>query len=146
MRTISVAIAALIATIVAMVSVLGGLIAQDPLRHLASVGTGHQLVLWWPLLVYGPWMVASLSILRAALHQRRAPHSWAVVLLFSAFALLLCVAHAPRTPTGMAVAGLPSVAALSCFHQLVRQITLTRPPRRSVPSHRAVSRPVRRTT
>ncbi|MFD3454135.1 DUF2637 domain-containing protein [Streptomyces sp. NPDC058691] len=130
-QTLSFVAAALAATIVAMVSVLGGMIAHDPLRNIASADGSAGLADWWPLLVYGPWMVASLSILRAALHQRRAPHSWAVVLLFSAFAILFCIACAPRTITNWTVAALPAIAALSCFHQLVRQITLTRPPRRT---------------
>ncbi|MFD8074700.1 DUF2637 domain-containing protein [Streptomyces sp. NPDC059718] len=130
-QTLSFVVAAVAATIVAMVSVLGGMVAHDPLRHIAATNGASGLAGWWPLLVYGPWMVASLSILRAALHQRRAPHSWAVVLLFSAFAILFCVASAPRTITDWTVASLPAIAALSCFHQLVRQITLTHPPRRT---------------
>jgi hypothetical protein len=95
------------------------------------------VVSWWPLLVYGPWLVASLAVLRSALHQRRAVHSWAVVLLFSAIAMLLCIAQAPRTLSDAAAAALPGLAALVCFQQIVRQITLTRPPRRAVtPRHR----------
>ncbi|MDX3236778.1 DUF2637 domain-containing protein [Streptomyces sp. ME03-5709C] len=136
-QTLSFVVAAVTATIVAMVSVLGGMVAHDPLRHIATADGSSRLANWWPLLVYGPWMVASLSILRAALHQRRAPHSWAVVLLFSAFAILFCVASAPRTITDWTVASLPAVAALSCFHQLVRQITLTHPPRRTSRSRHA---------
>jgi hypothetical protein len=88
-----------------------------------------ELAGWWPLLVYGPWVVASLSILRAALHRRRAAHSWAVVVVFSLVAVYLCVAHAGHSPVRLAVAGLPPITALVCFHQLVRQITLTSPPR-----------------
>ncbi|MFD2121188.1 hypothetical protein ACFSNO_18600 [Streptomyces cirratus] len=81
-------------------------------------------------------MVASLSILRAALHQRRAVHSWSIVLLFSTLATLLCVAQAPSSFAARAAATLPPVAALACLQQLVRQITLTRPPRQAVPRHR----------
>jgi hypothetical protein len=82
------------------------------------------------LLLFGPWLVASLSVLRAALHRRRAAHSWFVVVLFSALAVTLCINQADKTLPGVAVAGLPSITALTCFHQLVRQITLTRPHRR----------------
>lgn len=131
--------AALAAVIVSMVSVYGGMVTYDPLRHVAEPRTPRHVVGWWPLLVYGPWMVASLSILRAALHRRRAAHSWCVVLLFSTIAVILCVAQAPRTITDAAAAALPAVAALACFQQLVRQITLTRPPRQAAPRHRNVT-------
>lgn len=135
LQTVSFLIAAFAAVIVAMVSVFGGMIAYAPLQHIGAGtegGAGH----WWPLLVYGPWMVASLSILRTALHRRRALHSWFVVLLFSTLSMTLCVAQAERTFTGIAAAALPALAALTCFQQLVRQITLTRPPRRRISRHR----------
>lgn len=137
-------IAALAAVIVSMVSVFGGMVAMDPLRHIAATRAPDGLVGWWPLLVYGPWMVASLSVLRAALHQRRAVHSWSVVLFFSGVATLLCVVQAPRTVTDAAAAGLPSLAALACFQQLVRQITLTRPPRQATARHRPSTVPAAR--
>ncbi|MBW5481086.1 hypothetical protein GPJ59_04090 [Streptomyces bambusae] len=128
--------AVLVAVIAAVVSTFSGLAICDALRHSAGPRTAHDVVSWWPLLIYGPWMVASLSILRAALHQRRAIHSWSIVLLFSTLATLLCVAQAPRTFAAQAAATLPPIAALACFQQLVRQITLTRPPRHPVPRHR----------
>ncbi|MFJ9820311.1 DUF2637 domain-containing protein [Streptomyces sp. NPDC101151] len=135
LQTVSFVIAALAAVIVAMVSVFGGMVAYAPLQHIAS-GADGETSHWWPLLIYGPWMVASLSILRTALHQRRALHSWCVVLLFSSLAMALCVAKADRTFTGIAAAALPALAALTCFQQLVRQITLTRPPRQRISRHR----------
>ncbi|MFH8367136.1 DUF2637 domain-containing protein [Streptomyces sp. NPDC018031] len=128
--------AATTAAIVAMLSVLSGMISYGPLRFLATPSTTESLADWWPLLVYGPWLVASLSVLRAALHHRGAAHSWVVVVLFSAIAVLLCVAHAPKTLAGVTVAGLPPVAALVSFHQLVRQITLNNPPRHALPRQR----------
>ncbi|MEV0414971.1 hypothetical protein AB0I68_30275 [Streptomyces sp. NPDC050448] len=136
MRTGSLFTAVLVALIAAVVSVLSGLALCDALRHSAVPHTAHDVVSWWPLLIYGPWVVASLSILRAALHQRRAAHSWSIVLLFSTLATLLCVAQAPRTFAAEAAATLPAIAALACFQQLVRQITLTRPPRQPAPRHR----------
>lgn len=135
-KLLSLIIAALTAIIVAMLSVLGGTIAYNPLRILAAPGTSAELATWWPLLVYGPWLVASLSIIRAALHQRRSAHSWAVVVLFSAIAVVLCIAHAPKTLPGITVAGLPPITALVSFHQLIRQITLTSPPRHALPRQR----------
>ncbi|MER6203619.1 hypothetical protein ABT234_40430 [Streptomyces sp. NPDC001586] len=148
-QTGSVFTAALVGAIAAVVSILSGLAICDTLRHSAGPHTAREVVSWWPLLIYGPWMVASLSILRSALHQRRALHSWSIVLLFSTLATLLCVAQAPRTIAAGAASALPAVAALSCFQQLVRQITLTRPPRQAAPRHRnpaaSVSVPLRQT-
>ncbi|MFD6229112.1 hypothetical protein ACFWFZ_19910 [Streptomyces sp. NPDC060232] len=136
LRTGSLFTAVLVALIAAVVSILSGLAICETLRHSAGLHTGRGVVTWWPLLIYGPWMVASLSILRSALHQRRALHSWSIVLLFSTLATLLCVAQAPRTIAAGTSSALPAVAALACFQQLVRQITLTRPPRQPAPRHR----------
>jgi hypothetical protein len=135
MRAGSFAIAAFVSVLVAMVSVFGGMAAYGPLRNATS-GVDGGMIAWWPLLVYGPWMAASLSILRNALHQRRAAHSWCIVLLFSSVAMILCVAQADRTVTGVAAAALPAFASLACFQQLVRQITLTLPPSQEKPRHR----------
>ncbi|MBV9022927.1 MAG: DUF2637 domain-containing protein [Streptomycetaceae bacterium] len=139
LRWLSLLIATTTAAIVTTLSVLGGMISYDPMRHLASLGVSPGLAGWWPLLVFGPWLVASLSILRAAVHQRHVPHSWAVVVFFSAIAVYLCVAHTQKTVTGMAVAGLPPITALVSFHQLVRQITLTNPPKHALPRQRGGS-------
>lgn len=136
LQTVSFSIAALAAVIVSMVSVFGGMVALGPLRHVAAPRTSQGLMSWWPLLVYGPWMVASLSIVRASLHQRRAVHSWVVVLFFSAVATWLCVTQAAGSLTDAAAAALPSLAALACFQQLVRLITLGRPPRHAAARHR----------
>lgn len=136
LQTGSLFTAVLVAVIAAVVSIFSGLAICDALRHSADPHTARAVIRWWPLLIYGPWMVASLSILRSALHQRRSFHSWSIVLLFSTVATLLCVAQAPRTITAGAASALPSVATLACFQQLVRQITLTRPPRQAAPRHR----------
>lgn len=129
-------IAALAAVVASMVSVFSGMVTYEPLRFIALVHTRSSFVSWWPLLVYGPWTVASLSVLRAALHRRRAVHAWSMVLLFSCVAVLMCVVQAPRTVIDTSAAALPGIASLACFQQLVRQITLTRPPRRATPRHR----------
>ncbi|WP_404962686.1 hypothetical protein [Streptomyces sp. 147326] len=149
LQTGSVFTAVLVGAIATVVSILSGLAICDALRHSAAAHADREVASWWPLLIYGPWMVASLSILRSALHQRRALHSWSIVLLFSTLATLLCVAQAPRTIAAVAASALPAVAALACFQQLVRQITLTRPPRQAAPRHRnptpSVSVPLRQT-
>ncbi|MFH8533850.1 DUF1109 domain-containing protein [Streptomyces tendae] len=134
-RTASVVLAVLAAVIASAVGLLGGMAAYDPLRLSATSPASHGVVSWWPLLVYGPWLVASLSVLRAALHRRRAVHSWIVVLLFSAIAMFLCVWQAPRTLSDSAAAALPGLASMISFQQVVRQITLNRPPRRTVSRH-----------
>lgn len=135
LQTGSFVIVTFVTVIVAMVSVFGAMAAYAPLQHITSDAKGGKIS-WWPLLVYGPWIVASLSILRAALHRRRALHSWFVVLVFSSVAIMLCVTQAERTFAGVAGAALPAIASLACFQQLVRQITLTLPPRKIAPRHR----------
>jgi Protein of unknown function (DUF2637) len=135
---VSLALAALTVVVVTAASVLSAMVSYDPLRHLASLvspTTSDHLARAWPLLVFGPWVAGSLSILRSAMHRRDALHSWATVLFFSVIAVLLCITDAPRTLPGMAVDGLPPVTALACFHQLVRQITLTRPPQHARRRH-----------
>ncbi|GGS17549.1 hypothetical protein GCM10010238_01960 [Streptomyces griseoviridis] len=135
-------VTAVLATVIASgVSLLSGIVAYDPLRVVAVTRLEPGVVSWWPLLVFGPWLVASLSVLRAALHQRRALHAWCVVLGFSLIAVFLCVLQAPGTVVDVAAAALPGLASLACFQQLVRQITLTRPPRRRAPRHRVRPEP-----
>ncbi|SEG83358.1 hypothetical protein SAMN05216223_11456 [Actinacidiphila yanglinensis] len=121
--------------ILGMVCVLGGTVTHGSLRHLAGTDTPQGLAAYCPLLVYGPWTVASLSILHATFHRRRAPHAWCVVLFFSVLTIVFCVHQAaPLTVFTTTAASLPPVATVICLHQLVRQITLTRPlqPRRAV--------------
>ncbi|WP_328538092.1 DUF2637 domain-containing protein [Streptomyces sp. NBC_00344] len=139
-RMVSFALAALTAVIVAMVSAFGAVVSYDPLRVIAASAVPEDLARCWPLLIFGPWLVASLCVLRATLHHRPAPQSWALVVLFSALAAVLCVSHADRTLAGISVACLPPITALTCFHQLVRQLTLTRTRRPAgTRSHRAAS-------
>lgn len=135
LQTGSLVIIACVAVIAAAVSVFCGVVAYRPLQNITS-DPESGVTPWWPLLVYGPWTVASLSILRTALHQRRAWHSWLIVLMFSSVAMMLCVAQADRTFTGVAAAALPALACLACLQQLVRQITLTLAPRQSPPRPR----------
>ncbi|MFJ7332557.1 hypothetical protein ACIQU3_06715 [Streptomyces sp. NPDC101110] len=126
----------LIAVAASSVSLLGAVVAYEPLVLAAVFGRGKTPAAWWPLLVYGPYAVGALSVVRASLHRRRAFHSWAVVLLFSTLAMLLCVVQTPHSIGAMAVAALPGLASLVCFQQAARQITLTRPPRRAFPRRR----------
>ena len=142
LRVVSFSLATLTAFVMTIVSVYSVMVSYDPLLYVAAPGVPADLAQGWPLLVFGPWLVASLSILRITLHRRRAPHAWAVVVFFAAIAVALCVSNAPRTLPGIAVAALPPVAALSCFHQFIRQLVLTHPthPRHTLSRHRAAHR------
>lgn len=126
LRILSLVIAGTTATVASIVSVLSAMVSYDPLRLLAFP-TARSLAGSWPLLVYGPWLVSCLSILYAAAHRRQARAAWVTLTLFSSVAVALCIAHAPRTITGIATAGLPPVSALASFHLLFRQITLLDP-------------------
>ncbi len=128
-------LAGITAVVTATVSVLGAMITYDPLRQLAFP-TAHGLADLWPLLVYGPWFAACLSILHAAAHRRQARAAWIAVTLFSGVAVALCIAHAPRSATSIATAGLPPISALAGFHLLFRQITLLHPRHAKIPGQR----------
>ncbi|MGP3976708.1 DUF2637 domain-containing protein [Streptomyces sp. 8N114] len=125
----------LTALIVVLVSFLGAKASYPSLYDLAQESAPPSVAHAWPLLIYAPWVAATLSILRTRAYRRRTVHSWLVVLFFAAVASLLCVADAPATPAGIAVAGLPPITALLCFHQLVRQLDL--PPVPAAPSRHA---------
>lgn len=121
----------LTALITGLVSVLGALASYEPLRQLASGATPPEMAELWPLLIYAPWLAATLVILRTRVYRRRATHSWLVVFFFAGVALLLCVVNAPRNPVAITIAGLPPVTVLLCFHQLVRQLDLSQTPVRA---------------
>ncbi|MFI8852618.1 DUF2637 domain-containing protein [Streptomyces sp. 891-h] len=123
-RVLSAFSVTLTAMIVMLVSFLGAKASYPALYNLAQESAPPSVAHAWPLLIYAPWVAATLSILRTRAYRRRTVHSWLVVLFFAAVASLLCVADAPATPAGIAVAGLPPITALLCFHQLVRQLDL----------------------
>jgi hypothetical protein len=134
-RVLSLVITGTTAVVAATVSVLGATVSYDPLRALAFP-TAHGLAGAWPLLVYGPWFVGCLSILHAAAHRRQVKVAWIAVILFSAIAMGLCIAHAPRTVTAIATVGLPPVSALASFHLFFRQLTLLHPRHAKLPRQR----------
>ncbi|MFH8349926.1 DUF2637 domain-containing protein [Streptomyces sp. NPDC018045] len=117
------------AAIAVAVAALGAVASYPSLRAIANGVAPADIAGLWPLLIYGPWVVATLSILRARVYRRRTLHSWAVVIFFAAVATLLCVARVHPSPAGVAVAGLPPLTVLLCFHQFVRQLDIaTAPP------------------
>lgn len=97
--------------------------SYDQLRGIALLVVTERLAHWWPLTVYGPWLLAGLSILRASVQQRSARRSWAVMLLCSATAVALCIGQSPRSLLAMVVVGIPPITALICFRELVGQFS-----------------------
>ncbi|MBA0049430.1 DUF2637 domain-containing protein [Streptomyces sp. AJS327] len=133
----------LTALIMVLVSVLGAIVSYEPLRRLAADTGPPVMAELWPLLIYAPWVAATLSVLRNHADRRRAKHSWLVVVFFAVVAMVLCVISAPHTPAGITVAGLPPITVLLCFHQLVCQLDLAHTVSRS-PRHAGTPRANRR--
>lgn len=121
--------------VVALVVFLGALSTLAPMAYVAATAGHPGAARWWPFLIHGPWLVAALSLVRAGIHHRRAVHSWLVIAAFAALSMALSISYAPKNMQGIIVAVLPAAAMTACLHQLVRQITLTRPPARSAPEH-----------
>jgi hypothetical protein len=128
-------IAGVTAGVTGTIGVLSAMISYGPLRLLASP-TADSLAGAWPLLVYGPWLAACLSILHAARHRRHVRAAWFAMIAFTAIAMALCIAHAAKTLTDIATAGLPPLSALACFHLLYRQLTLLQPRHAKIPRQR----------
>jgi hypothetical protein len=103
--------------------------SYDQLRAIALLVVSENLAQWWPLTVYGPWLVSGLSILRAAVQHRTARRSWAVMLLSSGTAVALCIGQSPSSLLAMVIVGIPPVTALVCFRELVSQFTSGHGPR-----------------
>ncbi|MFI9250809.1 DUF2637 domain-containing protein [Streptomyces sp. NPDC053069] len=106
------------------------------LRATASSVLPMRLAQWWPLTVYGPWLVAALSILRATVQSRSARRSWGVLLGASAMAVALCVSHSSHSPLSLIIFGIPPITALVCFWEIVGQVSS----KVSKPRHAAHSR------
>ncbi|MFB6838091.1 DUF2637 domain-containing protein [Streptomyces sp. NPDC056361] len=82
-----------------------------------------NLAQWWPLTLYGPWSVAALSILRAAVQRQPAKRSWGVLLVTSAMAVALCVSHSSHSVLAFVTLGIPPITSLVCFWELVGQFS-----------------------
>ncbi|WP_405742168.1 DUF2637 domain-containing protein [Streptomyces sp. NBC_00028] len=92
------------------------------LRTVAELILPERLAQWWPLTVYGPWLVAALSILRAAVQHQPARRSWGVLLVTSAIAVALCVSHSAHSVLAFVTLGIPPITALVCFWELIGQV------------------------
>ncbi|MFG2500819.1 DUF2637 domain-containing protein [Streptomyces sp. NPDC048441] len=101
------------------------------LRTIAENILPVQLAQWWPLTVYGPWFVAALSILRAAVQHQPARRSWGVLLVASAMAVALCVSHSSHSVLAFVTLGIPPITALVCFWELIGQVSSKRHARRA---------------
>ncbi|MEV6167984.1 DUF2637 domain-containing protein [Streptomyces sp. NPDC051954] len=97
--------------------------SYDQLRTIALLVVSENLAQWWPLTVYGPWLVAGLSILRASVQRRTARRSWAVMLISSSTAVALCIGQSPHSLLAMVIVGIPPITALVCFRELVGQFS-----------------------
>ncbi|GAA4063608.1 hypothetical protein GCM10022233_42070 [Streptomyces shaanxiensis] len=97
--------------------------SYDQLRSIALLVVSPKLAQWWPLTVYGPWLLAGLSILRASVQRRTARRSWAVMLVSSGVAVALCIGQSPHSLLAMVVVGIPPITALVCFRELVGQFS-----------------------
>ncbi|MET9831873.1 DUF2637 domain-containing protein [Streptomyces sp. NPDC006385] len=97
--------------------------SYDQLRAIALLVVSRKLAQWWPLTVYGPWMLAGLSILRASVQRRTARRSWAVMLVSSGTAVALCIGQSPHSLLAMVIVGIPPITALICFRELVGQFS-----------------------
>ena len=97
--------------------------SYNQLHGIALLVVSERLAQWWPLTVYGPWLVAGLSILRASVQHRTARRSWAVLLLSSGTAVALCIGQSPGSVLAMVIVGIPPITALVCFLELVGQFS-----------------------
>ncbi|MCS0604636.1 DUF2637 domain-containing protein [Streptomyces sp. LP11] len=109
--------------------------AYVQLRATASSVLPAEVARWWPLTVYGPWLVAALSILRAAVQGRKARRSWGVLLGASVMAVGLCVSHAPHSLISLIIFGIPPVTSLVCFWEIVGQVSSKTAKPRHAASH-----------
>ncbi|WP_369247291.1 DUF2637 domain-containing protein [Streptomyces sp. R41] len=108
--------------------------SYNQLRAIALSVEPRNLAKWWPLTVYGPWLVAGLSILRASVQRRPARRSWTVMLISSATAVALCVGQSPHSVLAMVIVGIPPITALVCFRELVGQMASPNGPRHATHS------------
>ena len=95
----------------------------------------------WPLTVYGPWLLAGLSILRASVQRRTARKSWAVMLIASGTAVALCIGQSAHSLLAMVVVGIPPITALVCFRELIGQFSSRPGPRHAADAVGAQKQP-----
>ncbi|BBC34948.1 hypothetical protein SGFS_062420 [Streptomyces graminofaciens] len=103
--------------------------SYNQLHTIALIVVSEKMARWWPFTVYGPWLVAGLSIVRASVQNRTARRSWAVMLISSGTAAALCIGQSPSSLLAMVVAGFPPITALVCFRELIGQFSSRYGPR-----------------
>ncbi|MEU2717692.1 DUF2637 domain-containing protein [Streptomyces sp. NPDC007205] len=97
--------------------------SYDQLRAVAALFMPEKLARWWPWMLYGPWLAAGMSIMRASLQHRTARWSWTVIVTASVGAVALCVGNSSKSLLMMTVSGIPPITALACFQELVTQFS-----------------------
>ncbi|MFE0511029.1 DUF2637 domain-containing protein [Streptomyces sp. NPDC058964] len=127
------------AILVCAACMLGWSIAYSygQLHGIAASVLPARLARWWPLMVYGPWFVAGLSILRATVQRRHTRRSWGVLLTASAMAVALSVSQSPHSLLSVVMVGLPPITALVCFWELVGQVSSRCRPRHGAHAQRS---------
>ncbi|MFY1677605.1 DUF2637 domain-containing protein [Streptomyces sp. WMMC905] len=109
------------------------------LSGIASAVLPDSMARYWPLTVFGPWLVAALSVVRAAVQQQAARRSWGVVLAASAMAVALCVGNTSPALLAWVVFGIPPVTAVVCLWELVGQISGRHRPRHAATTKRSTA-------
>lgn len=130
----------LMAVVVIVVCALGLLFSYGLLGDLAHRSMRYGPAGAWPLIVFGPWLVGSLAVLRSAQANHRIVTGWCVVVLFSAVTTTLCIVDARATILTAVIAGLPPISSLIVLHQMVRQVSAVH---RNRPSHARGARPAK---
>ena len=115
--------------------------SYDQLRTNALLLVAPRLAHWWPLTVYGPCLLAGLSILRASVQRRTARKSWAVMLIASGTAVALCIGQSAHSLLAMVVVGIPPITALVCFRELIGQFSSRPGPRHAADAVGAQKQP-----
>ncbi|MFD8395515.1 DUF2637 domain-containing protein [Streptomyces sp. NPDC059680] len=110
--------------------------SYDQLRAVASLFMPEKLARWWPWMLYGPWLAAGMSIMRASLQHRTARWSWTVIVTASVGAVALCIGNSSKSLLMMTVSGIPPITALACFQELVSQFSYRYRPQHALQSPR----------
>ncbi|WP_369228677.1 DUF2637 domain-containing protein (plasmid) [Streptomyces sp. R39] len=97
--------------------------SYEQLRAVAALFMSEEPARWWPWMLYGPWLAAGMSIMRASLQYRSARWSWTVIVTASVGSVALCMGNSSKSVLMMAVAGIPPLTALACFQELVGQFS-----------------------
>ncbi|MDX3763404.1 DUF2637 domain-containing protein [Streptomyces sp. AK02-04a] len=113
----------IVAIVACTASMLGWSISYsyEQLHAVAALVMPEKLARWWPWMLYGPWLAAGMSIMRASLRHRTARWSWTIIVTASVASVALCIGNSSKSTLMMAISGIPPLTALACFQELVTQ-------------------------